>query len=352
MSPPGSRKSATIALVVLAVVLAAGLAAYVAWTGGARSAQDSAAPPTSTAATLDTVRQGGPYILFRQTALGDRYGRVVLAPLDAVRESRVATPLACDRVHYAAGRGVCLAADRGVVTTYKAVTFDDTFAARHEIPLPGVPSRVQLAPDGTRAGITVFVSGDSYASGTFSTRTTIVDMATGDVLGNLEEYAVTRDGRPFKAVDFNFWGVTFADANRFYATLASGGRTYLVEGDVSTRRARTLRDGIECPSLSPDGTRVAFKKRVRDGVRLTWRMGVLDLASLQETLVADTRNVDDQAEWLDDEHVIYGLPSSTTPGSSDVWAVPADGTGEPRLLAGDAWSPVVVAERASAIGTN
>jgi hypothetical protein len=87
---------------------------------------------------------------------------------------------------------------------------------------------------------------------------------------------------------------------------------------------------------------VAFKKRIRDGVRLTWRIGVLDLASLQETLVADSRNVDDQAEWLDDDHVIYGLPSTTIPGSSDVWAAPADGSGTPRMLASNAWSPVVV----------
>jgi hypothetical protein len=257
----------------------------------------------------------------------------------------VSTPLACDRVHYAGGRGVCLTASRGVVTTYTAIMFDEAFTAGHEIALPGVPSRVQVSPDGTRAGITVFVSGDSYASGTFSTRTFIVNTATGEVLGELEEFAVTRAGRPFAAVDFNFWGVTFADANRFYATLATGGHTYLIEGDVDAKRARTLHDGVECPSLSPDGTRVAFKKRIRDGVRLTWRIGVLDLASLQETLVADSRNVDDQAEWLDNDHVIYGLPSTTIPGSNDVWAAPADGTGEPKLIVKDGWSPAVVADR-------
>jgi hypothetical protein len=341
MTEPGSRKSATIALIALVIVLIAGLAAYVRWTAPTVAPEGAGIPGTSSGATIETVRRA-PHMLFRHTGLGNAYGRVVLARLAETDDSRVPTSLACDRVHYAADRGVCLAADRGVVTTYRAITFDDAFTRGHEIPLPGVPSRVQLAPDGTRAGITVFVSGDSYASGTFSTRTTIVDTVTGKVLGNLEEYAVTRDGQPFKAVDFNFWGVTFADANRFYATLASGGRTYLVEGDVNAKRARTLRDGIECPSLSPDGTRVAFKKRLRDGVRLTWRIGVLDLKSLQETLVAETRNVDDQAEWLDDGHVIYGLPSASTPGSSDIWQVPADGSGEPRVLARDAWSPVVV----------
>jgi hypothetical protein len=341
MTPPRSRKPAIIAFLVLTVVLVTALVAYIGWTGRERSREESARRSPSSTASLHSVQQR-PHLMFRGTAVGDAYGRVTLAPLDAAAGSRVPTSLACDRVHYAAGRGVCLIADRGVVTTYRAVTFDDTFTPRHEIPLPGVPSRVQMAPDGTRAGLTVFVSGDSYASGTFSTRTTIIDTASGQVLANLEDYAVTRNGQPFKAVDFNFWGVTFADANRFYATLASGGRTYLVEGDVAAKRARTVREGIECPSLSPDGTRVAFKKRLREGVRLTWRIGVLDLASLKETLVADTRNVDDQAEWLDNEHVVYGLPSAT-PGSSDIWTTRADGTGEPRLLVADAWSLVVVA---------
>jgi hypothetical protein len=340
MNSPDSRKSASIALVGLAVVLLVGLGAYIRWTsreggpGGSTSV-------VSSSASADAVRRG-PHMMFRHTGLGEAYGRAVLAPLDAPDESRVRSPLACDRVHYAAGRGVCLVASRGVVTTYRAIVFDDAFTATHEFALPGVPSRVQVAPDGTRAGITVFVSGDSYASGTFSTRTLIVDTATGQVLGNLEDFAVTRRGQPFKAVDFNFWGVTFADANRFYATLATGGHTYLIEGDVNAKRARTLHDGVECPSLSPDGTRVAFKKRIRDGVLLTWRIGVLDLASLQETLLADGRNVDDQAEWLDDTQVVYGLPSTTMPGSSDVWVAPADGTGEPRLLAANAWSPVIV----------
>jgi hypothetical protein len=341
MTPPRSRKPAIIAVSILTILLATSLVVYVRRTSVARAPAATAVAPSSTAASVHAVQQR-PHIMFRHTAVDGAYGRVALAPLEALAGSRVPTTLACDRVHYAAGRGVCLVADRGVVTTYRAVTFDDTFTPKHEIPLPGVPSRVQMAPDGTRAGITVFVSGDSYASGTFSTRTTIVDTAGGQVLANLEEYVVTRNGQPFKAVDFNFWGVTFADANRFYATLASGGRTYLIAGDVNAKRARTLREGIECPSLSPDGTRVAFKKRLREGVRLTWRIGVLDLASMQETLVADTRNVDDQAEWLDNEHVVYGLPSAKAPGSSDVWTVPADGTGEARLLVADAWSPAIV----------
>ena len=68
-----------------------------------------------------------------------------------------------------------------------------------------------------------------------------------------------------------------------------------------------LRTGVECPSLSPDGTRIAFKKR-NPGTVVTWGISVLDLATLEDHPLAETRNVDDQVEWLDDQTVIYGLP--------------------------------------------
>jgi Tol biopolymer transport system component len=57
------------------------------------------------------------------------------------------------------------------------------------------------------------------------------------------------------------------------------------------------RENVECPSLSPDGTRIAIKKRV-DNVPGNWRLAVLDLSTLQDTLLNDeTRSVDDQGSW-------------------------------------------------------
>ena len=154
-----------------------------------------------------------------------------------------------------------------------------------------------------------------------------------------------RDGERFRAVDFNFWGVTFAaDSDRFYATLGTGGAVHLVEGRVSTGRLDVVLEGVECPSLSPDQTRVAFKKRVPLGMGYGWRLQVLDLQSRAVTPLAETRSVDDQAEWLDDATVLYAIPDSSapTPLVTDVWQVPADGSGAPELLLREASSPAVL----------
>ncbi|GGO28545.1 TolB-like translocation protein [Microbispora bryophytorum] len=56
---------------------------------------------------------------------------------------------------------------------------------------------------------------------------------------------------------------------------------------------------MECPSLSPDGTRIAFKKRAAGLPEdAPWRLYVLDLRTMRETPVAERRGVDDQAVWL------------------------------------------------------
>jgi hypothetical protein len=53
--------------------------------------------------------------------------------------------------------------------------------------------------------------------------------------------------------------------------------------------------------------------------------------------------VDDQVEWLDDDHVLYGLPGQGSKAAeTNVWSAPADGSGPPRLLIEKAWSPAVV----------
>lgn len=240
--------------------------------------------------------------------------------------------LACERVYFAAGRGLCLAtAETGV--SYEATIFDSSLRPLRQLPLAGVPSRARVSDDGRYGAMTVFVNGHAYlGSGGFSTTTTIVEMRSGRDLGNLESFEVSKDGKPFDAPDFNFWGVTFArDPNRFYATLRTNGHYYLVEGDLRRRSMRVLRDRVECPSLSPDGTRIAYKSRIGNENR--WRLKVLDLDTLAAHPVAERRPIDDQVEWLDDSTLVYS-------DGLDVYTVAADGSGAPRMVLRDATSPV------------
>lgn len=307
-----------------------------------RSAAAAATSPAAerVAESLD-VLDGREGLLFASSAFDQSNGYLALAAAGSIAPERYRASLRCERVHFASGTGVCLAADRKAITTYTAHIFGPDFEIRRSLPLVGAPSRTRVSPDGTRASITVFVSGDSYNAKGFSTRTRLVDAEAGTIIADLEEFAVTRDGAPFKAVDFNFWGVTFArDSNRFYATLRTGGTNYLVEGDVNARTARVLRSGVECPSISPDNTRIAYKA---PGTTTLWRLHVLDLSTLRDTPLAETRNVDDQVEWLDDDRIAYMLPAdSGTGGGTDVWTVSVTGQAPPQLLMPHAHSPTVL----------
>ena len=296
-------------------------------------------PPESDVAD----HRAGRDLLFRHTRLDESFGVASVERLGA--GGRRATPLRCDRVDFAGERGVCLTTDR-FYTTHAIMVFDGAFEPLHRLPLHGVPSRVRLAPDGRLAAVTVFVSGHSYLDEGFSTETSIVDTYSGERrVANLEELQVYRDGAPFRAIDFNFWGVTFAaDSDRFYATLGTGGTTYLVEGRVSTRRADVVAEGVECPSLSPDQSHIVYKKRLPLATGLGWRLHVMDLRSGAVTPLAELRSVDDQAEWLDDSTILYAIPdpSAPTPMVTDVWRVPADGSGAPEPFLKGASSPAVL----------
>ena len=234
---------------------------------------------------------------------------------------RAITDRTCDRVFAASGRTLCLASEPGLVTRDTAAVYDDTTGKRISIPLTGSPSRARLSSDGTLAATTSFVAGDSYAATTFSTRTVITELDAGRSV-DLETFTVVDGGRTVTPVDRNFWGVTFgSDDDRFFVTVAFGGKTHLAEGRLSTRTVTTMRTDAECPSLSPDQSRVAYKKR-GDRPRGDWRIAVLDLATGKETELAETRSVDDQVEWLDDDRVVYGLPGEGTEAAqTNVWVV-------------------------------
>jgi hypothetical protein len=275
-----------------------------------------------------------PYVAFQNAAGGGPH--LELAALADRTQPVTVTPLRCQRLDIAGGHGLCLMAEAATLrTAFKVQIFDPDFKVQHTLSLGGLLSRARVSPNGRYGSVTAFLSGHSYATnGQFSTSTTLLDLTTGRKLYDLEKLSITKNGKPFRAVDFNYWGVTFAnDGKRFYVTLASGHKTYLIEADLQTRRGRVLRENVECPALSPDNTRIAFKKRVDSGG--PWRFTVLDLATMRETPLAETRSVDDQAAWLDDDHVLYGYKNA-------VWSIRADGSDHPRMYLAGALSPTVV----------
>ena len=284
-----------------------------------------------------------PHIVFRSTTLGPTFGKLALVPLSDPGGDRAVTALDCDRVYAAASAGVCVTAHRGLTTSYSVSLLDSRLRPRASAGLDGFPSRARMSSDGSLASTSMFVAGHSYAGGAFSTETLIRDVATDKDMGNLQNWRIVINGHLNTEVDLNVWGVTFAGGphpNTFYATVSTAGKQWLAVGDIKGRALRAIHEGVECPSLSPDGTHIAFKKRETLNGRTGWQLTVLDLATMTEHALGETRSVDDQPEWLDNDNVLYGL-QRTGSATSDVWVAPMDGS-KPRVFIPRAWSPAVV----------
>jgi hypothetical protein len=339
-----------VLFVSFVLLCAAGVAVYVATrsrppgAGVVPTGASDDAPLAGREAAVARLRRG-PFVYYRSMR-GAEFGRVVIASLANPDEDRVVSALSCERVSMGRARGVCLVDNRAHVQPPGfARVVDRDLRTQAVIPLAGLPIRARVSRDERYAAATVFVTGESYASD-FTTRTTLIDLARGASVADLESFVVIRDGQRFRAVDFNFWGVSFSgDANVFFATLGTGGHRYLVKGNVERRQVDVLRDGVECPSLSPDERHIAFKSPVA-GTR-EWRLHVMDVATLRDWPIdGEARNLDDQVEWLDNDHVLYqtiearGLPEDAV----NVWqsATAEATTAAPVRFARSAWSISVV----------
>jgi len=332
-----------VALSVICVLAVAGAITYFVNARASVQAEISSAPAVARTSDIDALLAED-HVVFRSTALGDSYGKLSVVSLADPSGNRAVLDSSCERVYATAINGVCITADRGITATYGITELNSRLAPQQSTELVGLPSRARISPDGSLISTTTFVTGHSYAESSFATQT-IIRHATGAEVGNIEDFSATVDGQPFTVVDRNYWGVTFVDDDTFYATAASTsmGKTWLVKGSISGRTMTSLHTDAECPSISPDRTRVAFKTRQGNPAPGQWHIAVLDLSTGKETVLAETRSVDDQVEWLDNSTVLYALPRDGSEATvTDIWQVPADGTGSPSILVPQAASPAVV----------
>ncbi|MFD8390222.1 TolB family protein [Streptomyces sp. NPDC059680] len=335
------RNRVLILVAAVAVLAVVGVASVLHASARAdRRNQAQAGGPRVTAGAVTLAGHGR--MVFRNMAWGPHRDELVGVPAGDPSGARTASGVKCLRFYAASGTGVCLQAVHGPVSdTYRALILDARLRTVHRYDVPGIPSRARVSPTGHFAAWTAFVGGDSYAGTNFSTRAAIVDTRSGRLIPSLEAFRIVKDGRTYHAADANFWGVTFAaDDRTFYATLATGGSTYLVRGDLRARTVTTVHANVECPSLSPDGTRIAYKKRVEGLPKdAPWQLYVLDLRTLRETPLAERRSVDDQVVWRDARTVVYALPGDY---GADLYEVPADGSGAARRITTAAVSPAYV----------
>ncbi|GAA4167188.1 hypothetical protein [Gryllotalpicola koreensis] len=333
----------TACALVLGGAVSYGMVAFAAY-------QKQQSAPSGVAATHEADAKtgaAGPRIVFRDTAPGEDYGRVASVPLSDPKGTRTVTSLVCDRVYETEKYESCLQTDAGVVTTYTATLFDRASGdVVKKWGLPGLPSRTRISHDDKLVAFTSFVTGSAYATVGFSTATDIYSIADGHDYGNIEQFTLYLDGKVNTAADRNIWGVTFVpgDDDAFFATAATDGNTYLVRGSLSARTLTEVHETAECPSVSPDGTRVAFKVNISKTSTAYWSVAVMDLATGKVTMMPDKRDIDDQVEWLDDSTLLYGLPRAGTPGDYDIWETASDGSGSPSLLIPHAWSPAVITQ--------
>lgn len=336
-----SARTRVLGFVAIVAALVVGAGTYVVSETRAVRAQ-RAAEPDASRTPVESVSDGA-RIVFRHTGLDQEYGTVAIVALDDPGGARAFTGVACDRVAARAEGASCLVTDPAVAASFEARELDPHWQQVRSTALAGVPSRTRLSPDGTLVATTVFVAGHSYMSAGIATATEVHEFGGGVRWGNLEKFDLTLDGREVSPVDRNVWGVTFVDGETFYATVATGARTWLVEGDLVERTLTSVSPDAECPALSPDGSRVAFKVDVDPGRRVVWQLAVQDLTTNERILLENgPRGVDDQVEWLDGDTLLYGMPRTDDAGVTDVWSVDTVADAEPELLIEHAWSPTVV----------
>lgn len=279
-------------------------------------------------------------IAFVNRTPGDQYGLVGYIDRNGERQM---TELECDRLDLNANGGLCLDSDSGLAGSGRGLILNASLNPTLRFGI-NLPSRAAVSPDGEVVAWTGFALGHSYLDvGEFATTTQLIEVERG-IGANLETAfaAFDLEGQQVDNPERNYWGVTFADSDTFYATLGIGPDTSIIEGSVSTSRIQVVHENATCPEISPDGSTLVVKE-LRDGDR--FQLVAIDLASGARRDLGEVRSVEDQVEFLDNSTIIYGLPNEAEGTDAqpawDVWALDLNG-GSPQLIIPFADSPAAI----------
>ncbi|MEF9962825.1 MAG: hypothetical protein RR779_00575 [Comamonas sp.] len=256
-----------------------------------------------------------------------RVDQLIVGKRDHKVQSRTPTRFGCDRVYESQEKLWCFTRiTPGKPRYYTDPTgylFDPKSDAtpKASFKVKGIVSRARIAGDGKFAAGTAFTTGHSYmgVGGThFSTATFIATLSEPTDAQNIQTWAVSYQGKPVISADLNLWGVTFDPTNsdHFLVTVYFDGQPYLGEGNVSTKSIRVLKQGVECPSYSPDGKRIAYKSRTGP---TRWSPAVMDLETSKSTVYEHIpESVDDQIEWLDNGTLVFQITKTPLIGSAQI----------------------------------
>lgn len=300
----------------------------------AESTTTTTASPTS--APRPDVNPDDIALAFINRVPGDEYGLV--GYIDPSGERHL-TELECTRLDLNEAVGICLSATAGLGGSGRGLLLDAGLNPSLRFAV-NRPSRAAVSPDGSVVAWTGFSVGHSYLNeGEFATTTQLisVDRSIG---ANLEQVFTTyRDDELVTDIEVNFWGVTFVDSDHFYATLGTSSGTSIVEGRVSNSRMDVVVENATCPEVSPDGKTIVAKERRGDFMALI----AIDVETGERRDLGESRSVEDQVEWADDDTVLYALPNLEEGTDAqpvfDVWALDVSAGSTPRMIIPFADSP-------------
>lgn len=276
-------------------------------------AEPTSGGPLLTDLRATTTSQGTQAVALIRRTNADAQNRIELVTYDRTSKrvtARQPTALTCERVHMAGQTIFCLGNTKPNVLSPDARVSYAAHNARLEKSLAGeahgiTASRTRVSADAHYATTTTFLAGHSYSTIFFLTEALILDLNTKSTLAPLATWTILENGKPISEKEINLWGVTFnpQDSNQFLVTVGIKNNAYLARGQINTKRIELLKADVECPSFSPDGKRIAFKKRrPQSGY---WDPAIMDMATLTETIFTENKSIDDQIEWLDEQTLIY-----------------------------------------------